>query len=382
MSNKFRKLKWKILFFVLVCSAGAAVFLGWEYMQKSDAKKVAASIHSSCFSNIRRDECYSKNFFNLTKTGSFTFSRKVLSELETIDSTVKDCHFIAHQIALAEVIKKPERWMNLFEEFSPQECSRGYMHGIIEGHQRADPSFKINSVTISEICTDIEMFYSEAGSYDIFRNCVHTMGHLLLVQERGNVEGAVNLCLGMEEKIRYPCSFGVFMENLQRQNLQAHGIPGRTAFNSSAKEAEIKRCKGYSALAADACWENISWLFNKINNYDPEKLIDDCRNAQSESALSKCYSWGSNVIALYRLSGQLEEKDIDGICDALNFQEGIFNECIEKTVYYLIVANKSMQPYVWDFCSKLQGSSREVCFKQLETSLKDSIGLEELPPED
>lgn len=356
----------KVLMFVLVLLSTLVILS--NFLNRHNPKKVAEEIYTLCQDRNPRDACYAGNFYTLAKSERFDFTHKVLVELRGIDKTVSDCHFIAHQIALSEVGSNPAGWMSLFKEFSPEECAGGFLHGVIEGYGRTDSSFTITGDTLSEVCREVEKIHSEKGDFEIYRGCVHTMGHLLLVQEDGNVDKAVKICLSLPENSVLACSFGVFMENLQRQNLKAHGVRNSIVFDNKTKSEETDRCGQYSGIVSEACWQNISWFFNKINNYDQGALYEDCKKAPTGIAVSRCYTWGASVIGLYRLSEQIQAKDLTGLCDPLKNNQEFFNRCLKGVVSYLLLANSAFFDDVQNFCQGLEERDKNVCLSELKNA--------------
>jgi hypothetical protein len=113
------------------------------------------------------------------------------------------------------------------------------MHGIIEGRGRADKNFTINPDTAYAICKEIEINRPDKAYFDIHKNCIHTIGHLILVQEGGDVDKSVNICNALTEDSKLHCLIAVFMENLQQQNLRVHDIRNSLIFDDTSKRKKL-----------------------------------------------------------------------------------------------------------------------------------------------
>jgi hypothetical protein len=372
----FRNKKFFLLFTPFLFIFSFLLLFSFNYPGRG-YKLAAESIQKSCSNSKYKDSCYAEKFYNLSLSRPFSFTHGVLEELDKLDNTVSDCHFIAHSIALAEVIKNPEGWMSLFKTLDISECSNGFMHGIIEGRGRADKNFTINPDTAYAICKEIEINRPDKAYFDIHKNCIHTIGHLILVQEGGDVDKSVNICNALTEDSKLHCLIAVFMENLQQQNLRVHDIRNSLIFDDTGKKEEINRCRKYTGIASEACWQNISWLFNKVNEFNKNKLYEDCSNAPDELTLAKCYSWGASVMSLYRLSGKVSEKSIEGICDPLVGKKDSYMRCVKGVAGYVILANSKFLPDIKSFCSSLEEEYQGICFAEIGSSpaTKDGIDL-------
>jgi mono/diheme cytochrome c family protein len=133
------------------------------------------------------------------------FARK-LSE----DAVEADCHRIAHTIGAASLQHHDGNVGKALAEGNGI-CASGYYHGLLEWKLAGVPKDDVASVARS-VC---EQTKSTSSSF-VYYQCVHGLGHGLMLYTLYDLPGALRLCHGLVTDFdRVSCTGGVFMENQQ-----------------------------------------------------------------------------------------------------------------------------------------------------------------------
>ncbi|HSW47845.1 MAG TPA: hypothetical protein VLG67_02080 [Candidatus Saccharimonadales bacterium] len=361
--NQFKKVatikKWHYLIFSFIILEIICLLYLVTYF--NNPVKLAHTANSECKKSADKNLCYSKYFYTLTKKNDLGLARKTLIALQDIDPV--DCHFIGHRIAQAETEKNPENWKNVIKKDSPSMCSGGFIHGALEVHLLHDPSFVINDHSIEFICKEL------IGNNPFNQlSCSHGMGHLLLVQFTGDINKASNVCENISDlQNRYECLSGVFMENDLGEGLFAHGIIKQPVKKTQETASNIEiLCKKYSNIQSDACWKEISHLYNYIHKDDPKLLYKECQNAPTRKAINECFIHGALSI-----TGNLgiNQQNLFEICNQFEEKNPLFDNCMKNVIPTMLSYTFEKKLKVFDLCNSTYPSYRQKCYKQVLTSL-------------
>ena len=85
----------------------------------------------------------------------------------------------------------------------------------------------------------------EKGSRGVDQTCVHIIGHVLLVQTKGNVDQAVAICSQIPLNLQKECASGIFMENFTRDNLVDHEIAPTVLWDDRTISQTEQLCRQY-----------------------------------------------------------------------------------------------------------------------------------------
>ncbi len=365
-------------FFVLIIAADVIILLAISqkrqvFKDKSTeqaVEKESQSLLKQCKSTDQWNGCYSDMFAKLAKEYDLTFTLKLLEAIDTKDQRITDCHVIAHKIMTEEVAKHPDKWQQLLKLVDPNICNYGFIHGIIEGKMRVDPTFTLDSKTIPSFC---EAMLNEKGSRGVDQTCAHIVGHVLLVQTHGDIAKAVKICGNVPNYLQKECASGIFMENFTRENLVAHGIADFIPWDNQTI-AEIENiCRKYDGNIAYGCWQEISHLYNHRERLNPDLVLQDCKNAPTEILQKACFLHG---VATFIQNPKANNEYFASVCTAFS-DNSFVGQCMSIAVKSLL--NSSIEPRkaAISFCLEQKKRNSE-CFYMINDFLSMKFGKEEI----
>lgn len=349
-------------------------------------EKDSNALVSVCKGRSTTEECYGNRFGILTKKEKIEYTLAVLKNVQNKDNKAKNCHFIAHKISQAEVEKNPEDWLGVFGKIDLNACSRGFFHGVIEGHLKDDPDFMLDKKSISSICSSIAQKTGENLSEEqVDSLCAHAVGHILLVQTEGVIDNSVKVCSQLSKYLENPCYDGVFMENTNRENLKLHGISEDLEWNEANTFQIEKLCKKYSGKVGSSCWAGLSDMFGSISEGDSKKLYQLCQNAPDTEERENCYAKGSGFMA-FIFAGQGKNSEFATLCNE-DLKDSTVRSCIQQVVSYVLNSSISYSDKVLFFCDKFSSSLDNFCYRETYHVLRynsksaASTFCNDLPPE-
>jgi len=328
------------------------------------AKEILAKCSKNESSEVNKETCYSIKFKDIAKINGFESAFKILDQLQTIDPQAKGCHLIAHGIGAGAFENDPAGWQSLIKTL-PASCSYGAIHGVIEGYVGTLPNKRLTKDIVRKICGENPR-----------ADCNHIIGHLVLVETKGNVDKAIDMCqVFTEPRQRQFCLTGVFMEQQTAINLIEHGYAPKSWLDWSSRFDELEKlCRKYDGENAIACWEEIIHVALVKFRNDPKTLFDFCSTSQILEGAKKCKRHGIGVIVA-GVDYNLEKTKY--MC-ALKQPE---DESFERDCYiYTVGATlasipKSGGPKTINFCSSLEPKFQESCFGEIGQMLKESGSL-------
>ena len=184
-----------------VSKSASGVGAGKVIAFKPDGTKI-----SDCHSDAA---CYLQAFGNLAYEDGPTVALARFTKTIGTNSTVESvCHPIAHMIGAATLLRFHGNIGKAFAAGSAV-CGSGYYHGLLQWKLAGVPAAKIKSVT-STVCESVK----RNASFFIYYQCVHGLGHGLMLYTRADLPLALRLCHGLADNFdRESCTGGVFMEN-------------------------------------------------------------------------------------------------------------------------------------------------------------------------
>lgn len=336
----------------------------------------AKKIINSCKSGGDWRTCYGQQIGQLNKTIEFPDTLRVIDELKKTDKRTRDCHLIAHWVSLSEIEKAPKKWAEVFNYVDQTTCTNGYVHGVLEGRNRADPNFKINKQVIIDTCERIDEITSkrsgsqEGGSDDA---CGHIMGHMLLAENNGNIPETIKVCGGLDQNLRKSCLQGLFMENVTRENLEVHQVAEKLKFTEDEADNLMKLCKSYDGEAGESCWRELSHIFTIISGLKPEKSYEYCYSGSDPAFNKECYLHAINLIVL---SPRYSIADLENTCKPyLNDSESL-KVCISRTISPLIGSSVDFTDRAINFCGFIPLESKGYCYDRIGQYLKSKVNLD------
>lgn len=336
----------------------------FDYNPQQEAEK----IYSNC-QGKDLNICYPESFGELTKVSTLPLALTTLHLLQDLDPSSRGCHLIAHYIAISETLKKPNRWKDLISTLDPNECGGGFIHGVLEAHWRVDHFFQLNANSLNDICEYVDSKAHQKGAES---SCDHIMGHILLSVENADIDKAVHECEKVAPKYRFGCSTGVFMENLTRENLVAHGLAQPLKWDEETTKKQETLCQNYSGETATGCWREMAHLYSSLANLDPYNIHQLCLKAPTKDSQNQCYY---HSIDISMASSHFSSNILPKICSF--YSSDNLKGCIDRLVHGATSVTPKYADRVINFCQILSNDPKYYCFTKLGQSLANLVSLSE-----
>lgn len=365
-------------FFVIIIATDVIILLAIsqkrqierDQAEKQAVEKESQSMLTKCNATDRWNGCYSDMFAKLAKEYDLSFTLKLLEAINKKDQRVTDCHVIAHKIMTEEVAKHPDKWQLLLRIVDPNICNYGFIHGIIEGKMRVDPTFTLNSKTIPSFC---EAMLNEKGSRGVDQTCAHIVGHVLLVQTHADIAKAVKICESIPVYLQKECASGIFMENFTRENLVAHGLAEFIPWDDQTIAEMENICRQYDGNIAYGCWQEISHLYNHRARLTPSLVLQDCQKAPSETLKKACFLHG---VATFIQNRNADAEYFASVCTAFS-DNSFVEQCMSIAVKSLLNSTLEPRKAAISFCLAQKRSKNE-CFAMINDFLSMKLRKREI----
>lgn len=324
-----------------------------------NTQEEAHKIVTTCKNSSHQDTCYANAFTHILSNTSLNYTLAVLSEVQKNDKATNGCHFIAHSIAMKAVEKDPAHWQDLLGRLPTHECTGGFIMGVLEGHKMQSPEFQVNNQTIATICHTIRAdFKTEASEL----TCYHAMGHLLLVDTKGNIKSAVKYCTHMSESFSYECLAGVFMEQEYKHNLAASGREDEIPWDINFLHTQKQLCQKQTGLAAKACWRELSHIFVELSHNNIQAIFDQCQEAPNEAFQEACYHHSVSIITLTQ---NAHSEFFKHACHPYSFDAQKYNTCNQIVIDSLMDSSQHSFKSAKNYCHRLDATYRDTCLVYL-----------------
>lgn len=336
--------------------------------KKTEADFSAIEIKINCSGAIgrsseylgSREVCYAKQFQKVASAKGAEFAFNLLSKLQDLDPGAKGCHLIAHGIGWGIYEHNPADWQNQIRSVN-QGCTYGAVHGIIEKLVAALPEKKMTDELMLSIC-----------GKNPRADCNHIIGHLLVVETRGNVDEALRRCqIFTENRQKDFCYTGVFMEYQTALNLIVHGIAPKEWLNWPKRVGELeKMCRSYDGLKAEACWEEIVHAALVKFDNKAERIFAFCSTAPLTNAVKRCRKHSIGIMAA---GVNFNLASIKDICQLPQKDDSDFEtECYRQLAASAISSLPQDRQRVEKFCLGLLKKFQDSCLFVL--TLTDANG--------
>ena len=183
------------------------------------------------------------------------------------DKTVEaDCHRIAHTIGAASLVHYDGNVARALAD-GRATCWSGYYHGVVE-RSFVGASHGELPARSREICADPEIRRTSFLAYQ----CVHGLGHGLMIHTGYDLPGALEVCNKLETAWDHDsCEAGVFMENIS----SSYGIKSRWLKD----EDLIYPCNAIAEKYKLYCYLILTSRVLQANGYDWEQTVATCRRS-------------------------------------------------------------------------------------------------------
>ncbi len=328
---------------------------------QNESAEEAARIRKSCGTN-NKESCYEGRFKELVRENGFIFAQETLYKLWDLDPSTRRCHLLAHDIAEEATRLNPGKWKEYIAKADYTICSAGFLHGVFEAHIGDDPSFKLDSRRINELCLSDGDFYKK-------QNCVHYMGHLLMLERTGKINVSLDGCEGVSEGLYRRCYTGVFMEDSFPIGLVEHTIrdklPNRRDISFVNKQRE--RCLEFSGDRAVACWTDMGENFGVF--YDnPQKVYEACFKAPGNIEKRECFLKAAGLLAIH--PDYSTDEKLLGICMPAAQNEELYKACVGRMISSLLYYSPKFLERAERLCSNVKVLSTELCMAQVKRQIK------------
>lgn len=333
---------------------------------QSGTERIALEMLESCSQENRpiamnKETCYSKKFRELALQNGPEKSFEILSLLQQKDPEAQGCHFIAHGIGSGTYRRDPKAWQSHIKSIS-HSCTYGALHGIIEEYVARLPDKTLSKDIVPTICG------SEPRA-----DCNHIIGHLVLVETKGNIDNALDICRIFQDKHqRNFCLTGVFMEHSTASNLIAHGYATEEFLNWPARVGDLEKlCRSYDGEEAAACWEEIVHAALVKFNNDPERIFSFCNTAQTNDAAKRCKRHAIGIMIVAR---GFDFGSLRYMCKIKQSNDPSFeNECYAYLAGSVLFTVPRQAKNIAIFCNSLDDNLKVDCFTQIGAMFKEGL---------
>ncbi len=321
----------------------------------------AAHTYDTCKDGTRdqsmnKETCYSKAMQDVATRRGPEDAFGILFALQKKDVDAIGCHFISHGIGYGTYERDPSHWQKDIQTIN-RSCTYGAVHGIIEKYT-ATLRRGLTKDVIPTIC----------GSNPI-ADCNHIMGHLLLVETRGNVNNALDLCNVFDEKRQKAfCVSGVFMEQITALNLINHGYVPKSWLNWAARVDDLEKlCRAQDGERAVGCWEEIVHAVIVKFNDNPAKVFAFCDKSPLLEAASACKYHGIGIMAT---NTNFDQTRMHNICTVPQPNDSQFeSNCYPRLVSSILSTSFNKTADAIQFCTSAPAQFQHSCFSQIGYNL-------------
>ena len=224
--------------------------------------------------------CYEQAFGNVAFHRGPTVALKLFAHDIKTNRTVEDnCHRIAHTLGAASLAHYHD---NVYRALAHGSfvCWSGYYHGVLE-HALQNVHTKPQYVAVARrACTGKLVQRTTWIAYQ----CVHGLGHGLMLQSGDNLPFALSVCDRLQTAWdRTSCSGGVFMENI---NAGTGLSQGQTRWLK--KSDLVYPCDAVSKRHKLYCYLMVTSRILQANGYDWQQTARACTRVE-KAWVSTCF---------------------------------------------------------------------------------------------
>lgn len=327
----------------------------------NSSARIAQEFADNCREENSKEYCYVEQFRPLAKNNNLQTSINVLYDLQKIDQDARGCHLISHIISGTETEKDPTKWKQLIAEVPGTACTGGFIHGVLEAVASNDPDFYLDGKKVNELCIFIREVQEGSG----MSNCAHIMGHILLAQEQGSISNATDVCDQVQPGMLYECYSGVFMENMTRDNLLAHGVSQKIPWNTDTIRAQEQICSlTKNNTSNQACWRELAHMYAYTTRNSPQEVYKLCQKAPLEQSAVDCYL---HSVGIMSVSGAKIPGLHQNLCQPLKDKPTDHLKCVQWAIGSMLSSSVDFIDEVLLFCDNTPTTDQPACFKRIVT---------------
>jgi mono/diheme cytochrome c family protein len=288
--------------------------------------------------------CWLQAFGNLSfREGPKAALQRFQETIATNPAVEANCHPIAHAIG-AGALKRFHGDVGHAIAGGAATCGSGYYHGVLEWKLAGLPESQVASVA-RRVCEE-----TRQTSQFIYYQCVHGLGHGLMLYTRYDLPGALGLCHKLVTSFdQVSCSGGVFMENQQSSyGYRSKWLKTDDLLYPCDSEVVTEQDKLYCYLLVT------SYVLPKVGG-DWTKVAGWCRKSDATYVATCFQSMGRDASG----SSRQEPKGIRDIC-AKARPDGE-RECLYGAARD-ILNNDSSDLRGRELCESVPRADRSYCF--------------------
>jgi Cytochrome C oxidase, cbb3-type, subunit III len=259
-----------------------------------------------------------------------------------------DCHRIAHTIGAASLVHHDGNVARALAD-GRATCWSGYYHGVVErsfvGASRGELPARSR-----QICADPDIRRTSFLAYQ----CVHGLGHGLMIHTGYDLPGALEVCNKLETAWDHDsCEAGVFMENIS----SSYGIKSRWLRDDDL----IYPCNAIAERYKLYCYLILTSRVLQANGYDWEQTVATCRQSD-KGWVATCFQSLGRDASGYTRQNAPKILEICALAGDMN------DECVYGAARD-VTSNDASPRRSKVLCETAAASLRAYCFEGIGTIL-------------
>jgi mono/diheme cytochrome c family protein len=323
--------------------ASVASFVSGSSRRQTNVVPVGFKPNKTMLSDCSASDasCYLQAFGNLAYRKGPADALRLLQEKMATDPAIEAvCHPIAHTIGAGALLRYHGDVGKAFGAGNPT-CGSGYYHGLLQWKLAGVGPSRVVAVART-VCSNAAI---RASAYDYYQ-CVHGLGHGLMLYTRYDLPRALRLCHGLATNYdQVSCTGGVFMENQQ----SSYGITSKWL----KKTDLLYPCDVVSRRDKLYCYLLVTSYILPHVGWDWKKTADWCRKSDPGFVAYCFQSYGRDA------SGSAREQPAKILPDCRKAGSGR-KECIFGAVRD-ILNNDQHDLRARTLCASVSGGIRTYC---------------------
>lgn len=314
-----------------------------------DINLYAIEVLKKCYETDGRDGCYKQAADVLYGQFGLSKTLEIFKKNEEFPEIYARCHEVTHYLSRLEY----ERQKSIAKVYSQCDstCHGGCYHGTMEAYLKEN----INA-DFAKVCGKKEDYQKPIE----FNECLHGMGHAAMFVTEMELPYSLKLCdIFSVQEHKERCYTGVFMENSSSSTSFDH----KSIYVKA--DDPFYPCNVLEEKYQSLCWQYQSSYFSIISNQDWKKVASLCLKIP-EKYHDRCFrTIGTNQVGFTSSLAKMKEGCV--VMPSLHFQEICVSGVVSSLSYRFVGDTKKML----DFCSLVDTPYKEICYKQMGTSLLD-----------
>ena len=246
--------------------------------------------------DTKLDECQGENrcleqaFGNIAYNDGPKAAIKLFDAKLTTDKAIEaDCHRIIHTIGSAALARYEGNVARAFAEGSAS-CASGYYHGILErAFVNANSRDELADIA-RDLCRDESIRQNGFVAYQ----CIHGLGHGLMIQTGYDLPLALSICDGLTTSWEQTsCTGGVFMENVS----SSYGFRSKWLRDNNL----VYPCNVVKERHKMYCYLLVTSRILPANGYDWKATAKICSGVGEQRWVNLCFqSYGRDASGVSR----------------------------------------------------------------------------------